>query len=902
MTSHRAADPLALRRRIEGLALRDDPIVHRETLAARAARCADPQAPLPPALQDGLARMGIERLYLHQAAALDRVRAGENLVVVTGTASGKSLCYNLPVLERLTEDSEARALYLFPTKALAQDQLKGLERWLPPGASIDARGRRKKGARSQIEHSASGFTSLDFIAGTYDGDTPPTSRSRLRDEANLVLTNPDMLHSGILPHHSRWAEFFTRLQFIVIDEIHVYRGIFGSHVANVLRRLERICRHYRSEPRWICASATIANPGELAGRLTTKEFSVVEEDGAPRGEKHFFFWNPPRVGKTGLERRSSNLEAKELLVELVRDGYQVIAFVKARLLTEVLLRYCQEDLRRDGGGLAAKVRSYRAGYLPAERRKIEAQLFAGELLGVISTNALELGVDVGGLDVAILVGYPGTIASTWQQAGRAGRRQAASAALLVAHDAPIDQYLMANPDYFFGRTPEHAVCDPTNPHLLLNHLRCAALEIPVARAEEQAFGEYAPAILDLLQERQVLREVKGRWFYARGDHPAASFSLRNAGENIYTILDASGPQNRVMGTIDEMSAFSQVHPQAVYMQEGETFFVDRLDLTEKVAYVHRADLDYYTQAVSDSHIDAEAPDLERRLQHADLFFGECAVHEKVTMFKKVQFGGRDSLGFGQIDLPHTTLHTTGLWLTPSVAAMRKALDHGRVPADGLVGIANVLTSVVSLHTMCDPHDLGTVVDMRETKGPTLYVYDKYPGGLGYAQRAYHRFEEILPHALRLIAGCGCEEGCPTCVGSPLAPHFQQDPDASMKGRIPDKEASLILLHAMLGLPDYEPRVPLAGARRLRAERLVAARAVVDEAAASEGKKSGAGRRKSPVATPVTAPTADEPTAAPPRILKPLPVDLRRKLVAQIDRLENAASTRGFVRRPESPSV
>ncbi|MBK8231413.1 MAG: DEAD/DEAH box helicase [Candidatus Eisenbacteria bacterium] len=868
----------------------------------------------------------MERLYVHQAAAIDAVRTGRNVVVVTGTASGKTMCYNLPVLEGLLEDPNARALYLFPTKALAQDQLKGLKRFLDEEETEVARGRTRTrgGPRPGALH---------FNAGVYDGDTPTALRNRLRDEANLLLTNPDMLHSGILPNHSRWAEFFTRLRYIVVDEIHVYRGIFGSHVANVLRRLSRICRHYGCEPTWICASATIANPAELAEKLTGHHFDVVDRDGSPRGTKHFLLWNPPHYGATGLERKSSNLEARDLLVHLVREGYQVIAFVKARLLTEVLLRYCQEELRSAGGGLAKKIRAYRGGYLAEERRKIEAALFDGELLGVISTNALELGVDIGSLDVALMVGYPGTIASTWQQAGRAGRRHEESAAILIAHNAPLDQYLAQNPEWFFGQTPEQAVLDPANPHILVNHLRCAALEIPVTRDEEPRFGEYAPAILDLLQDRQVLKEIKGRWFYTRGDHPAATFSLRNSGDNVYTIIDATaglgagapgslrektGRENRVIGTIDEASAYSQVHPQAIYMHEGETYFVDTLDLSERTAYIHRADLDYYTQAITDSHIESREPEMSKPITDGDLSFGECLVHEKVCMFKKIKFGTRDSLGFGSVELPDLTLHTTGLWFTPSAALMRRALDHGRVPADGLAGIANVLCEVISLFAMCDPLDLGTVVDMRTPQGPTLYVYDKYPGGLGYAQRAFHRIAEILPEALKLVAGCPCDEGCPSCVGSPLLPQYLQDPDAFMKGRIPDKEAAQILLHGLVGLSEYTPKVPLTGLRRTRAERLLAPKGggetlLVETQAALDAATAEieATLRRAEADPGLGASAAlglrreeslgrEETTIATlPRDVRPLPPDLRRKLEAQLQRLEEWRPARRDSRRDGS---
>ncbi len=927
---------------LEGLALRDGQVVHVETLEARAATYQDPAAPLSDPLAAQLGDQGIDRLYSHQARALDTVRAGKNAVVVTGTASGKTLCYNLPVLETLISNPLGRALYLFPTKALAQDQLKTLRRFMRDEGDADAQGeagsagmsaaqkgvtgwsatksgvRRKSGGKGAATTSHRDADSLTFRAGTYDGDTPASLRTRLRDQANILLTNPDMLHSGILPHHPRWAEFFARLEYVVVDEIHVYRGIFGSHVANVLRRLRRICRHHGSDPRFICASATIANPKELAERLTGLPFEVVDEDGAPRGTKHFLFWNPPRVGAAGMERRSANLEAQKLFGHLVEEGYQVIAFVKTRLLTEVLLRYCQEDLRKKGGGLANRIRSYRAGYLPEDRRKIESDLFEGRLLGVISTSALELGIDVGSLDAALLVGYPGTIASTWQQAGRAGRREEESAAVLLAHNAPLDQYLMSHPRYFLDRTPENAILDPANPHILVNHLRCAAFEIPVRRDEEEGFGAYAPAILDLLQEKQHAKEVKGRWYYTRGDYPAAGVSLRNAGENVYTIIDTTGagkegekdlrpdlPGNRVIGTIDELSAFSQVHPQAVHMQEGDTFFVHHLDLVEKAAYVHRADLDYYTQAVSDSHIEAREADLEKVWRRAAVYFGECSVHDKVTMFKKIKFGGRDSLGYGQIDLPHTTLHTVALWLIPRPEALSLVLDHGRVPADGLQGIANVLAQVISLHAMCDPMDLGTVVDMRNVEGPTLFVYDKYPGGLGYGQKAYHSIEEVMQSALELIRGCDCGEGCPSCVGSPILPQYQQDPDSAIKGKIPDREAALILLHALLELPEYIPKERPRGAFADRARRILAGgqaggggdaglegEAIAGGAGDGTSRAAGAeavhgsGTRRGRRPAGHAGDTGGVKEAdLPGRNVRPLPSDLRRKLEGQITRME-----------------
>jgi len=841
--------------RILILASEDGQAAHVHEIPPREARHADPARPLSPAMVEALERMGIERLYAHQARAVDLIREGQDVVIVTGTASGKTLCYNIPILETIAAHPDARAIYLFPTKALAQDQLRTLRRFQRPDAEADE-------ILLDGDADVAGPASFDFHAGTYDGDTPTALRTQLRERARILLTNPDMLHSGILPNHARWAEFFGRLQYVVADEIHVYRGIFGSHTANVLRRLLRIAEHYGARPQLVMASATIANPGELAHKLTGRDVIPITEDGSPRGRKHFVFWNPPRIDSAGLERRSSNMEARNILVTLLRAGFQVIAFVRARLLTEVLLRYCQEELRKDGGGLASKIRAYRGGYLPEERRAIEKALFEGELRGVISTNALELGIDVGGLDAAVLVGFPGTIASTWQQAGRAGRREDESAAVLVGHNLPIDQYLMRHPSYFFERSPEHAVIDPENPHILLSHLRCAIYELPLRRQEEREWGEYAPAILDLLGEHGEAKEVKGRWYYTKDGYPAAGVSLRNTAENVYTIIETGRKDgNKVIGTIDEPSAFPQVHPQAVYMHDAETYMVDKLDTNEKVAYIHKADVDYYTQAMSDSHIEVVRVELEKRLIDNEVGFGDCNVHSKVCMFKKIKFGSRDSIGYGNLELPSQTLETSGLWIAPSLEVLTKVTRYGRVPAEGLWGLANVLPDVVSLFAMCDPLDLGTVVDSKNVGVPAVFMYDKYPGGLGFAQKSYHMIEEILEAACDLIHGCPCEDGCPSCVGAPLPPQMQQDPDAMGKGRIPDKESALVMLHALLGMPDYVPKGPIDEARRARVE---TERAKVTKQHAAHAE--------------------DEPVALPPRIVTPLPIDvaerLRRRLGAR----------------------
>ncbi len=805
-TAHPARQAPRLLAKLEDQCRGSESLVRVEELPARAAQFGRLSRPLPAALSSALRGSGIDRLYTHQAESVEISRRGEHVVVVTGTASGKTLCYQVPVLETLLTSSPATALLLFPTKALAQDQLKSL-----------------------LALQTAGAGAIPFTAGTYDGDTPPRQRSKLRDEAAILLTNPDMLHAGILPNHARWARFFAQLRYVVCDEIHVYRGVFGSNVANVIRRLRRVCRHYGSDPTFICSSATIANPKELAERLTGHAFRLIDRDGSPRGRKHFVLWNPRVLSATTMDRRSSNLEARDLLISFLRDGYQVITFVRARQVTEVLRRYAQDELAKDGGGLAAQLRSYRGGYLPEERREIERALFAGELRGVISTNALELGIDVGSLDVSILVGYPGTIASTWQQAGRAGRTAADSLAVLVAHNTPIDQYLMRHPEYFFEQSPENGIVDPENPHILLGHLRAAAYELPITARDEGLFGDYAPAILTILQEAGEVRGIKGRWYFSTNGYPAADVSLRNASDSVYVIVDTGTAEGapapppaagvlgaalrrpsragRVIGTLDESSAFAQLHPQAIYMHEGVTYFVDHLDLNERVAYVHPVELGYYTQSISDSRIRILETESEQRWRVAETAFGTLAVSEKVYMFKKIRFETRESVGFGPIDLPIETLETEGCWLTPPAAALAEVARHGRVPGEGLWGIANVLGDVVTLHAMCDVMDIGTSVDSRGTGAPAIFLYDRYPGGLGFARKAFGLLETLMQAACDLIRSCPCEAGCPSCVGAPVLPHAANDPEGSGRGRIPDKEAALVILHHLLEREPYIPKGP-----------------------------------------------------------------------------------------------
>ncbi len=743
--------------------------------------------------------------------------------MVTGTASGKTLCYNVPVLEAILAEPDACALYLYPTKALAQDQLRTLTRYLEADSA------------------------LPLVTGTYDGDTPPNARRKLKNEANVLLTNPDMLHSGILPNHGTWARFLANLKYVVVDEVHTYRGIFGSNVAHVLGRLNRICEHYGAKPTFIGCSATIRNPKELAERLTSRPMQVVENDGSPRGPKAFVIWNPPFFGDDRVERKSANVEAARILSELVAQDHQAIAFVRARVVSEVVARYAQEFTTKLSPSRAKLIKSYRGGYLPEERRKIERALFGGELKAVVSTNALELGIDIGSMEAALLVGYPGSIASVWQQAGRAGRGADASLVILLPYDSPIDQYMAKHPDYFFGRSPENAVIDPLNAHIVLNHVRAAAFELPIQKDDWEQFGAYCGPILKLLEDDRQVRQQGGQFFWSGPNYPSADVSLRNIGDDVYTIIIGTSAamaaeglkavpneHSRVIGTIDESGAFQQLHPQAIYIHGSETYFVNELDIRKKIAWVQKEDTDYYTQSITDTKIKIEneelhksvpaggvprvapsrgAPDalaagVDRRQDPrgtaAEVYWGDLSVTSVTYMFKKIKFGSRDSLGFGALDLPAQTLDTTGMWLLPHPEAYALAKQAGRVPREGLLGISNVIREVIPLFAMCDTMDVGASVDSSAANAPGIFVHDRFPGGLGFALKAYELIDEILPACLELLDHCACNGGCPSCVGSPLPPYSHLDPDVNARGLIPDKEAAKSILHHMLGREAYQP--------------------------------------------------------------------------------------------------
>ncbi len=687
-------------------------------------------------LCEALKLRGIEKLYSHQAEAIKAVKNGNHTVVVTPTASGKTLCYNLPVISTMIEEPASRALYLFPTKALSQDQVAELRELT---AGLD--------------------TTLN--CHTYDGDTEPGLRQGIRRSGHIVVTNPDMLHSAILPHHTKWIQLFQNLRFIVIDEIHQYRGVFGSHVSNVIRRLKRICSFYGSNPTFILCSATIANPGELAELLIEEQLTVIDENGAPRAEKHFILYNPPLVNNELGLRRSSLLEAEKVAAALIRRGIQTIIFTRSRLGVEVILTYLRQGFKTRPGE-ESDIRGYRGGYLPRERRAIEEGLRNGSIKGVVSTNALELGIDIGALDACIMTGYPGSIASTWQQAGRSGRRSGVSLAILVANSEPLNQYIIANPDYFFGKSPERALSDPDNLIILTNHIRCAAFELPFNRDDHFGRAEVRD-ILDFLVEEEVLYLSDNRYHWMEDVYPAEEISLRSATRENVVIIDISESRPRVIGEVDRFSAPMLVHEEAIYMHGGQQFQVEKLDFAEKKAYVRKVEVNYFTDAnlavdlkILDTFNIEEGP--------VTRACGEVRINALVSMFKKIRFNSHENLGSGPVDLPETEMHTTAFWLAFAPEALG-SMTPATVQS-GLIGLANLVPQVAALYLMGDPRDLRAVSQVKApfTDQPTLYLYDNFPGGVGYSQEIFRIYQDVFTAARRVIVECHCSEGCPSCIG------------------------------------------------------------------------------------------------------------------------------------------
>ncbi len=744
-------------------------LVHVRRIDPRPPRYGQPQTPLPQPLLAVLRRERILRLYTHQAAAVDAVTGGNDVVVVTGTASGKTLCYNLPIVSALHADPAVRAMYLFPTKALTQDQHAALRRW--------------------AEQAELGGC---LIPAVYDGDTPSHNRAKIRNTASIVLTNPDMVHVGILPYHGKWHRFLRQLRYLVIDELHSYRGIFGSHVAGVLRRLLRMCEHYGSRPQIICSSATIANPLELAERLTGRAMTLIDDDGSPRGCKYFALWNPPFLADDPVSRRSANIEAVELLTELVRRRTQTIVFAKSRIAAELVYKYAVEALS-DEGDLARRIKPYRGGYLPTERRQIEADLFAGRLLAVSSTNALELGIDVGALDAAILVGFPGTICSTWQQAGRAGRATRDSLVVLVAYNEPIDQYLMRHQEYLFGASHEHSVIDPFNPHILAAQLSCACFEKPLSSADEAYFGPLTEQVAEVFAEEGQMKAIDGRHYWTSSEMPARGVSLRLISNDTYAIADAS-QGGKVIGQVDSISAPELVYPQAVYLHEGESYLVRSLDTTAKVATVEPVQVDYYTQPVLASACRLGEASDAKPYRGGRVFFGPAEVTWQTTAFRKIKYYTMELIGQGALDLPAQQLSTTAFWWTLSHDMRQTLADAGHNPIEAMMGVRNLMLAALPSLAMCDRRDIAGIVDSSNLGEPTIIIYDRYPGGLGFAQRGYDLLETWLEMSDQIVRECPCQSGCPSCVGLPgLRPPIHRDPDLGSGYPVPDKQAAVMLL-------------------------------------------------------------------------------------------------------------
>jgi DEAD/DEAH box helicase domain-containing protein len=739
-------------------------------LPAREPDYADWPAGLDARLRTVLAQRGIERLYSHQAEAVSRALAGEHVCVVTPTASGKTLCYNLPVLNGVLRDPSARALYLFPTKALSQDQVAELMRL------VDTLG-------------------VDVKTFTYDGDTPASARSRLRAAGHIVVTNPDMLHTGIMPHHTKWVKLFENLRFVIVDELHHYRGVFGSHLANVIRRLRRICQFYGSDPQFICSSATIANPRELAEKLTETRVSLVDRSGAPSEARHLLFYNPPVVNRQLGLRQSATLASRKLAEQLLANDLQTIVFARTRLNVEVLLTYLRSSLQQRGRS-PELVQGYRAGYLPLQRRAIERGLRDGSVRGVVTTNALELGIDIGGLESCLLCGYPGTIASTWQRFGRVGRRDSPALAILVASSSPLDQFIVSHPDYFFDQPPEQGLINPNNLTILADHLRCAAFELPFP-CDHPEFGQAMSTgeILGFLESEGVLHRGTSKLHWMAEHFPAESVSLRTAAIDNFVIVD-QGPPARVIGELDRQAAPLLIHEEAIYLHQGQQYQVEKLDWEEKKAFVRAVDVDYYTDASLAVALRVLEVSEERRFESPASAHGEVMISATPTIFKKIKFDTHENVGWGKIFLPQEDFHTSAYWL--SLPPWAGAELDGDALQGALVGLANTLVHVAPLYLMCDPRDVRVVSEVKSpfTDAPTIYLYESVPGGVGFAQRLFQMRRELLQAAAQLISDCPCPSGCPSCVGP------QSEVGAAGKATIQG------MLHRLLAQPRSDDRADL----------------------------------------------------------------------------------------------
>ncbi|WP_024328430.1 DEAD/DEAH box helicase [Thioalkalivibrio sp. ALR17-21] len=758
-------------------------------MPARPASTAPIPDDLDPAIATALRARGVERLYSHQRAAWDEVRAGHHTVVVTPTASGKTLCYNLPVLQAARE-RKARALYLFPTKALSQDQVAEL-----------------------MELNEAG--DLGVRAYTFDGDTPGDARKAVRTRGDIVVTNPDMLHQGVLPHHTKWAQFFESLEYVVIDETHSYRGVFGSHVANVMRRLRRVCRFYGADPVFILSSATIANPQELAEGLVGAPVEAITESGAPAGERHLLLWNPPVVNADLGIRASARSQVTRIARTAMRAKLSTIIFARTRLMVEIITRYMKDVFDNDPRK-AARVAAYRGGYLPNERRETEKALRGGNVDCVIATSALELGVDIGSLDVCLLTGYPGTIASTWQRLGRAGRRNRPSLGVLVASSEPLDQYIIRNPEFFLGQSPEQARIAPDQLLILLDHVRCAAFELPFRRGETFG-GEDLEALLDYLEEEGVLHRESDTWHWTEDSYPAQSVSLRSVAEGNFVVVDTSDGQQNIIAEVDFSSAAETLYEGAIYLVQAVPYQVEHLDWDGRKAFVTRTRADYYTDAIDYTRLKI-LDDFERSAAgQGEAARGEVHIVRRIPGYKKIRYYTHENIGYGNINLPDQEMHTTSVWWQMAPEALEEHFASRHEALDGFLGAAYAMHHVAALVVMSEPQDLGRAVgdgdarwfatvgaggrgQLRTLDGgerdpeqearfrPAVFLYDNYPGGVGLSSPLFDARARVVRDALALIHNCGCAHGCPACIGPILA-------SDEVRGFSP-KQAALTVLEAL----------------------------------------------------------------------------------------------------------
>ena len=754
---------------LKGQSWVSDQIVHREEIPPRSVTLGELERPLHPKLQHALDSVGSQALYSHQAAAINASRTGENVIVATGAASGKSLCYHLPVLDALLEDRAARALYLFPTKALTQDQSRTIGALIPND--------------SRLRHDI------------FDGDTPAEDRSAIRRGARLILTNPDMLHLGMLPNHRSWHQFLRGLTYVVIDEAHVYRGVFGSHVANVIRRLRRLCSRFGTELRFILCSATISNPGEHAERLVGLPFRVVEEDGAPYGGKDFMFWNPPMIDVAQGSRKSTNSEAALLLAELLRNHVRTLAFVRSRRMAELLYIRVRDRLRESSPGIAARLSPYRASYLPEDRRRIERDLFEGRLLGLTTTNAMELGVDIGDLDATILSGYPGSIASTWQQAGRSGRRGERSLSVFVALDNPLDQYLMRHPETFFGKSHESARIAPNNPYVLKPQLLCAAYEAPLTARDTSLFDDNLPALAQELVDDGFLHIEGGRWHLEpQVSYPAQDVNIRSASTNFYTLVEKDS--GAILETVDESSAFSQLHPGAIYLHQGEAYLITDLDIESKTAYAVATDSPYYTE--SRGLTDTRVLNVYKKKQAGatTAYLGEVEVSTTIVGYRRRAHLTEEVLGEARVSLPTRSFNTIALWYDIPEETVSRILDERLDFPGGLHAMEHAAIGVLPLFALCDRNDIGGLSTPLhpDTGRPQVFIHDGHPGGVGIAEHGYEIIDQLWTATLDVVSQCPCRSGCPSCVHSPKCGNNNQPLD---------KAVATLLLRDILNEPEAD---------------------------------------------------------------------------------------------------